>query len=86
MVQAVIPPLAPTTPQPMSLEDFLAWNQGDDRLYELIEGMPMPIGDPTAEHEDIADLICDLLKADCLGQQLPYVPKRSKLVAVGSHG
>jgi Uma2 family endonuclease len=44
----------------------------------------MPIYDPTADHEDVVDVICDLLKAHCLAQGLPYVPKRSKLVAVGS--
>ncbi len=85
MVQSFISPLGSTAPKPMSLEEFLAWDQGRDRLYELIEGMPMPIYDPTADHEDVADLICDLLKAHCLAQNLPYVPKRSKLVAVGSH-
>lgn len=84
MVQAFILPLELTAPKSMSLEEFLAWDAGRDRLYELIEGMPVPIYDPTADHEDIADLICDLLKAHCLAQDLPYVPKRSKLVAVGS--
>jgi Uma2 family endonuclease len=69
----------------MSLEEFLVWDGGSDRLYELIEGVPMPICDPTADHEDVADMICDLLKAYCSSQQLPYVPKRSKLVAVGAH-
>jgi Uma2 family endonuclease len=85
MFQAFTPTVEPTAPRPMSLEEFLAWDEGRDRLYELIEGMPMPIYDPTADHEDIADAICDLLKAHCLAQKLPYVPKRSKLVAVGAH-
>ncbi|MFM7450125.1 MAG: Uma2 family endonuclease [Leptolyngbyaceae cyanobacterium] len=85
MVQAFPPTVEPTAPRPMSLEEFLAWEEGSDRLYELIEGMPMPIYDPTADHEDVADGICDLLKAHCSTQKLPYVPKRSKLVAVGSH-
>jgi Uma2 family endonuclease len=85
MVQAFTPTVEPIAPRPMSLEEFLAWDEGSDRLYELIEGMPMPIYDPTADHEDVADVICDLLKAHCLAQKLPYVPKRSKLVAVGSH-
>jgi Uma2 family endonuclease len=84
VAQAFIPQLEPTAPKPMSLEEFLAWDEGRNRLYELIEGMPIPIYDPTADHEDVADMICDLLKAHCLAQNLPYVPKRSKLVAVGS--
>ncbi len=56
MVQAVIPPLVPTAAQPMSLEEFLAWEQGGDRLYELIEGMPMPIGDPISGRAEF--LVC----------------------------
>jgi hypothetical protein len=75
VAQAFIPQLEPTAPKPMSLEEFLAWDEGRDRLYELIEGMPTPIYDPTADHEDVADMICDLLKAHCLAQNLPYVPK-----------
>ena len=85
MVQALTPTVEPIAPRPMSLEEFLAWDEGSDRLHELIEGMPMPIYDPTADHEDVADVICDLLKAHCLAQKLPYIAKRSKLVAVGSH-
>jgi Uma2 family endonuclease len=85
VIQAAIPNFETTVPQPMSLEEFLAWDADHDRLYELIEGIPMPIYDPTADHEDVADIICDLLKAHCFAQGLPYVPKRSKLVAVGSH-
>jgi Uma2 family endonuclease len=84
MVQAFTPTVEPIAPRSMSLEEFLAWDEGSDRLYELIEGMPMPIYDPTADHEDVVDVICDLLKAHCLAQELPYVPKRSKLVAVGA--
>jgi Uma2 family endonuclease len=84
VVQAFTPTVESTAPQSMSLEAFLAWDGATDRLYELIEGMPMPISDPTADHEDVADGICDLIKTYCLAQKLPYVAKRSKLVAVGS--
>lgn len=62
----------------------MAWEDGSDRLYELIEGEPMPMSDPTADHEDVADGLCDRLKDHCLAHQLPYIPKRSKLISVGS--
>ncbi|MEM6255683.1 MAG: Uma2 family endonuclease [Cyanobacteria bacterium P01_D01_bin.156] len=71
-------------PSPMSLQEFIAWDSGDDRLYELIEGEPMPISDPTANHEDVADNLCDRLRLHCLDQSLPFVPKRSKLISIGS--
>jgi Uma2 family endonuclease len=82
MVQASIPPLASTALQPMSLQEFLAWDSGSDHLYELIAGIPMPIYDPTADHEDVADGIGDRIQAHCIAQSLPYVAKRSKLVAI----
>ncbi|MEM8805718.1 MAG: Uma2 family endonuclease [Cyanobacteria bacterium P01_G01_bin.38] len=77
-------PLSVTASSSMSLEAFLSWDDGTGTLYELIEGEPMPMSDPTADHEDVADGLCDLLKHHCLAQRLPYVPKRSKLVLVGS--
>lgn len=72
------------SPLPMSLQAFLAWDNGDGKLYELIEGEPVPMSDPTANHEDVADDICDQLKLHCQEKQLPFVPKRSKLILIGS--
>ena len=68
----------------MSLQDFLVWDSGDDRLYELLEGEPVPMSDPTANHEDVADHLCDLLRLHCLEKNLPFVPKRSKLISIGT--
>ena len=65
---------------PMSLQAFLAWDNGNGKLYELIEGEPVPMSDPTANHEDLADDICDQLKLHCREKELPFVPKRSKLL------
>lgn len=82
MTQAV--DLIPSQSSPLSLQDFLVWDSGDDHLYELIEGEPMPMSDPTANHEDVADNLCDLLRLHCLEKNLPFVPKRSKLISIGS--
>ncbi|MDB9529651.1 Uma2 family endonuclease [Oscillatoria sp. CS-180] len=82
MTQAV--DLISSSPSPISLQDFLVWDSGDDRLYELIEGEPMPMSDPTTNHEDVADNLCDLLRLHCLEKNLPFVPKRSKLISLGS--
>ena len=82
MTQAI--DLISSPPSPLSLQDFLVWDSSDDRLYELIEGEPMPMSDPTANHEDVADGLCDLLRLHCLEKNLPFVPKRSKLISIGS--
>jgi Uma2 family endonuclease len=70
-------------PEPMSLVAFLAWEQETECCYELIEGEPVPIFDPTADHEDVADALCEVLRSHCVEQNLPYVPKRSKLISLG---
>lgn len=69
---------------PMSLQEFLTWDDGTDQLYELIEGEPVPMSDPTANHEDVADEICDQLRQHCREKKRPFVPKRSKLISIGS--
>jgi len=69
----------------MSLQEFLVWESDNDNLYELIEGKPVPMSDPTANHEDVADDICDQLKLHCQENGLPLVPKRSKLIAISSN-
>jgi len=81
MTPALIPKQNAT--KPMSLEAFLASDSGTSQLYALIEGSPMPMGEPTADHEDVADELCDLLKRHCSEHQRPFIPKRSKLVFVG---
>ncbi len=70
--------------EPMSLMTFLAWDQETECRYELIEGEPVPIFDPTADHEDVADALCEALRGHCVAQNLPYVPKRSKLISIGT--
>jgi Uma2 family endonuclease len=68
----------------MSLQEFLAWDSDNDKLYELIEGKPVPMSDPTANHEDVADDICDQLKLHGQEKGLSLVAKRSKLIAISS--
>ncbi|MDX2242113.1 MAG: Uma2 family endonuclease [Leptolyngbyaceae cyanobacterium bins.302] len=65
---------------PLTFEEFLAWDDGSDRNFELIDGVPVPLTEPTADHEDVADNLCDLLKQHCADANLPYVPKRLKQV------
>lgn len=69
---------------PMSLAEFLAWAGSGDQLYELIEGEPVPMSDPTANHEEVADDICDQLNDHCQANALSFVPKRSKLISIVS--
>lgn len=73
---------APVIQTPLTFAEFLAWDDGSGRDFELRDGFPMPISDPTANHEDVADDLCKMLADHCSALNLPYIPKRSKNVKV----
>jgi len=73
---------APVIPKPLTFEEFLAWDDGSGRSFELRDGFPMPYTDPNANHEDVADDLCERLADHCKALALPYIPKRSKQVKV----
>lgn len=70
--------------KPLSFEEFLEWDAGTDELFELIDGIPVPTSDPNANHEDVADKLYRVLEDYSLDNDLPYAPKRSKLVYINN--
>jgi Uma2 family endonuclease len=76
---------APVIQASMTFEEFLAWDDGTGRDFELRDGLPMPIVDPSAKHEDVADELCALILAHCRSGNLPYVAKRQKQVMTGKN-
>jgi len=73
---------APVIQKPLTFAEFLAWDDGSGRDFELRDGFPMPYTDPNANHEDVADALCERLADHCKASELPYIPKRSKQVKV----
>ncbi len=51
--------------QPLTFAEFLAWNDGSGRDFELVDGFPTPIPDPNARHDDVVDWVCDALSRYC---------------------
>lgn len=72
--------LIPATIRDLTFDEFLLWDDGTDRSFELLDGMPVPLSEPNANHEDVADELSDWLQSHCRSQQLPYVVKRVKQV------
>jgi len=64
----------------LTFEEFLNWDDGSGRSFELINGVAMPLSEPTAKHEDVVDGLCCLLIDHCQSLSLPYVPRQSKQV------
>ncbi|MEG3926108.1 Uma2 family endonuclease [Microcoleus sp. D3_18a_C4] len=68
----------------LSFEEFLNRDDDSGRSFELVNGVAMPLGEPTAKHEDVADGLCRLLVDHCQSLNLPYVPRQSKQVRLNA--
>ncbi len=64
----------------LTFEEFLNWGDGSGRSFELVNGVAMPLSEPTAKHEDVVDGLCRFLIDHCQSFNLPYVPRQSKQV------
>ncbi|MCC3575669.1 MAG: Uma2 family endonuclease [Microcoleus sp. PH2017_40_RAT_O_B] len=68
----------------LSFEEFLNWDDGSGRSFELVNGVAMPLSEPTAKHEDVVDGLCRLLVDHCQSLNLPYVPRQNKQVRLNA--
>jgi Uma2 family endonuclease len=75
----------PRVANPLTFVEFLAWDDGTERSFELRDGFPMPISEPNAKHEDLVQRLCAYLDAHCLEKGCPYVPRQSKQIWLGSN-
>jgi Uma2 family endonuclease len=66
--------------KPLTFEEFLAWDDDSGRSFELINGIPMPLSEPNAKHEDVVEGLSSLLSQHCKSLNLPYVPRQGKQI------
>lgn len=64
----------------LTFEEFLAWDDGSGREFELIDGVPVPLSEPNANHEDLIERLCTYLESHCQDNDLPYVSRQSKQI------
>ncbi len=57
-----------------TVEEFLTWDDGSGRSFELLNGVVMPLSEPNAKHEDVVDGLGCVLFEHCKESNLPYVP------------
>ncbi|WP_373529009.1 Uma2 family endonuclease [Nostoc sp.] len=69
-----------TVTQPLTFEEFLAWDDSSGREFELSDGIPVPLSEPNANHEDLIERLCAYLENHCQENDLPYVSRQSKQV------
>ena len=70
--------------KPLTFEEFLDWDDGSGRSFELVRGVAMPLSESTARHEDFVDGLCRLLVDHYKEFELPYVPRQGKQVRLNS--
>ncbi len=68
----------------LTFEEFLTWDDGSGRSFELVKGVAMPLSEPTAKHEDMVEELCRLLIDHCQLLKLPYVPRQGKQVRLAA--
>lgn len=69
-----------TIAKTLTFEEFLAWDDRSGRDFELVDGVPVPLSEPNANHEDLIQRLCTYLEAHCLEMGLSYVSRQSKQV------
>jgi Uma2 family endonuclease len=69
-----------TIPRPLTFEEFLSWDDGSGKEFELIDGIPVPLSEPNANHEDLIERLCAYLENYAQENELPYVSRQSKQV------
>ncbi len=69
-----------TVPNPLTFAEFLSWDDGSGRVFELVDGVPVPLAEPNANHEDLIQRLCAYLETHCQDNDLPYVCRQSKQV------
>ena len=74
-----------TIDEPITFEAFLFWNDGTERSFELRDGFPMPITEPSAKHEDVIQRLCAYLDNHCVEKKFPYVPRQTKQIRLGNN-
>lgn len=74
-----------TVAEPLTFEEFLAWDDGTGRSFELRDGFPMPLSEPNAKHEDLVQRLCAYLDHYCVERGCPYVPRQGKQIRLNNH-
>jgi Uma2 family endonuclease len=49
----------------LSFEEFLNWDDDSGKSFELVNGVALPLSEPTAKHEDVVDGLSRLLVDHC---------------------
>ena len=80
MVQAL------ATPQIKTFEEYLKYDDGTDTLYELVEGVLVPMPDPIGRHESFTSCLCNTLECHFAEEELDFVARPQLSVKIDLPG
>ena len=80
MVQAL------TTPQIKTFEEYLKYDDGTDTLYELVDGVLVPMADPIGRHESFTSCLCNTLECHFTEEELDFVARPQLSVKIDLPG
>ena len=80
MVQAL------ATPQIKTFEEYLKYDDGTDTLYELVEGVLVPMADPIGRHESFTSCLCNTLECHFAEEELDFVARPQLSVKIDLPG
>lgn len=62
--------------QKLTFEEYLAYNDGTDTRYELVDGELVPMSLGTGKHGGIAEFLNDQFRAQIKRRELPWASKQ----------
>ncbi|NEO77502.1 Uma2 family endonuclease [Moorena sp. SIO4G3] len=70
----------------LSLEDYLSYNDGTDRRYELVNGELIAMSQPKGQHGAITEFLNDQFRAEIQDQGLAWVSKQGFIAIESPRG
>ncbi|NEP54012.1 MAG: Uma2 family endonuclease [Moorea sp. SIO3C2] len=70
----------------LSLEDYLSYNDGTDRRYELVNGELIAMSQPKGQHGAITEFLNDQFRAEIQVQGLAWVSKQGFIAIESPRG
>ncbi len=70
----------------LSLEDYLSYNDGTDRRYELVNGELIAMSQPKGQHGAITEFLNDQFRAEIQNQGLAWVSKQGFIAIESPRG
>ncbi|NEO41163.1 MAG: Uma2 family endonuclease [Moorea sp. SIOASIH] len=70
----------------LSLEDYLSYNDGTDRRYELVNGELIAMSQPKGQHGAITEFLNDQFRAEIQAQGLAWVSKQGFIAIESPRG